>query len=102
MDIYERLASSTGFDWDGGNVAKNWETHGVSLAECEQVFFNAPLVAAADARHSEAEPRFFVLGQTDAGRHLFVALTLRGSLVRPISTRDMSRKERAIYSGYAA
>ncbi|HLA63069.1 MAG TPA: BrnT family toxin [Rhodothermales bacterium] len=98
MDLYERLASATGFDWDEGNVTKSVEKHGVSTAECEQVFFNAPLLAAADPGHSSQEPRFFALGQTDAGRHLFVAFTLRGTLIRPISTRDMSRRERAAYT----
>ena len=97
MDIYERLAEATGFDWDSGNAEKNRAKHGVTQAECEQVFFNAPLVAAADAAHSGQEARFFVLGQTDAGRLLFEAFTLRGTRIRVISARDMSRKERSIY-----
>ncbi len=66
-------------------------------AECEQVFFNRPLVAVADEEHSEEEPRFYVLGQTDAGRRLFVVLTMRRGLIRVISARDMNRRERAEY-----
>lgn len=98
MNLYERLASATGFDWDDGNATKNWEKHRVSIAECEQVFFNAPLIAAVDAGHSAREARFYVLGQTDGGRHLFVAFTLRGTRIRPISIRDMSRRERTEYA----
>ena len=79
MDVYEQLAQATGFAWDAGNVEKNWLTHRVSAAECEQVFFNEPLLAAEDIAHSRQEPRFFGLGQTDAGRLLFLAFTLRGS-----------------------
>jgi hypothetical protein len=44
-----------------------------------------------------SEHRYYVLGQTDAGRGLFIVFTLRGSLIRVISARDMSKKERSIY-----
>ena len=37
------LNTITGFNWDEGNRRKN-EKHGVSMAEAEQVFFNAPLL----------------------------------------------------------
>jgi uncharacterized DUF497 family protein len=44
------------FDWDGGNAEKNWLRHRVSQAECEQVFFNRPLVKEyEDARIKELE-----------------------------------------------
>ncbi|MDQ3397937.1 MAG: BrnT family toxin [Deinococcota bacterium] len=97
MDVYEQLVEATGFEWDAGNLEKNWHKHQVSTAECEQIFFNQPLVAAPDAAHSEQEVRFYSLGQTDAGRLLFVVFTLRGTMIRVISTRDMSRKERKVY-----
>jgi uncharacterized DUF497 family protein len=98
MDVYALLSQATGFDWDAGNLEKNWRKHQVSAAECEQIFFNEPLVAASDVAHSESEPRFYALGQTDAGRMLFVAFTLRGRHLRVISARDMSRKERKVYA----
>jgi uncharacterized protein len=97
MDVYEQLAQATGFEWDAGNVEKNWQTHQVSAAECEQIFFNRPLIAAPDLAHSQNEQRFYVLGQTDGGRLLFVVFTLRGALIRVICARDMSRKERKVY-----
>lgn len=88
----------TGFDWDDGNARKN-EKHGVTKAEVEQVFLNTPLLVADDAKHSHREPRFHALGRTDLDRRLHVTFTERASrtLIRPISARDMSRKERAIY-----
>jgi uncharacterized DUF497 family protein len=91
------LSFVTGFEWDDGNRTKNREKHRVSQAECEQVFFNAPLLLFPDVRHSQTEPRYYVLGRTHAGRHLFVVFTVRGSLIRVISARDMSRKERKVY-----
>ena len=97
-DLHDRLAAASGFQWDDGNATKNWAKHEVTQAECEQVFFNAPLVLATDPEHSGAEPRFFALGQTDAGRLLLEVFTLRGSLVRVISARPMSRREREVYA----
>jgi uncharacterized DUF497 family protein len=93
----EILAQCIGFEWDQYNSGKNWERHRVTVRECEEVFFNAPLVAGEDPKHSQQEPRFYCLGRTDAGRLLFVAFTTRGKLIRAISARDMNRKERKVY-----
>ena len=86
-----------GFDWDEGNILKNWEKHGVSASECEQIFFNFPLIASPDEIHSIRETRFYALGHTDARRCLFISFTIRKDLIRVISARDMNRKERRIY-----
>ena len=43
MSAYEELENCTGFDWDDGNQGKNWEKHGVSDGEAEEIFFNDPL-----------------------------------------------------------
>lgn len=93
------LARVVGFDWDEGNARKSVDKHSVVQAEAEQVFFNEPLVVAEDAAHSSAEPRLHALGTTDAGRKLHLTFTLRGdgTLVRVISARDMSRRERHRY-----
>jgi uncharacterized DUF497 family protein len=92
------LSGISGFEWDHGNARKN-DKHGVSTAEAEQVFFNAPLLLLEDAIHSVAEPRFHALGKTDDGRALHITFTLRqaDALIRVISARDMHRKERVIY-----
>src|SRR5688500_5167591 len=97
-DLHARLVAATGFEWDEGNATKNWTKHEVTQTECEQAFFNVPLVLAADPDHSMAEARYFGLGQTDAGRLLLVVFTLRGPLVRVISARPMSRREREVYA----
>jgi uncharacterized DUF497 family protein len=99
MDLDDILAGLTGFEWNEGNRTKNWEKHQVSALESEQVFFNRPLIALPDERHSESEPRFYALGQTDSGRRLFIVFTARANSIRVISARDMSRKERKIYEG---
>ena len=91
------LARCTGFEWDAGNADKNWETHQVALGEIESIFFNRLLIVASDLAHSQREPRYAALGTTDQGRRLAVVLTVRGSMVRVISARDMSRRELRIY-----
>jgi uncharacterized DUF497 family protein len=88
-----------GFDWDEGNLVKNWERHRVSASECEQVFFNSPLIAGLDEKRSKSEPRYYALGITDSGRRLFIAFTVRKNLIRVISARDMSRRERKVFEG---
>ena len=98
MAPLDHLEKCVGFDWDEGNEGKNWEKHKVSDAECEEIFFNDPLIASKDPDHSQAEPRYFALGRTDAGRHLFVAFTIRRDLIRVISARDMTKKELRSYS----
>jgi uncharacterized protein len=87
-----------GFNWDEGNLRKN-EKHGVTKAEVEQVFLNQPLIVAEDLKHSQLEPRYHALGRTDANRCLHITFTERGggTLIRPISARTASRKERTIY-----
>ncbi len=92
------LRRVTGFNWDEGNARKN-DKHGVSFAEAEQVFFNAPLLLLEDLSHSQQEPRWHALGKTDDGRALHITFTIRqsGALIRVISARDMHRKERVIY-----
>jgi uncharacterized DUF497 family protein len=92
------LSNVIGFEWDEGNARKNAQ-HGVSAAEAEQVFFNAPLLVVPDDKHSGTEQRFHALGKTIDGRRLHISFTLRGSeqLIRVISARDMHRKERTVY-----
>lgn len=91
------LSHLIGFDWDENNREKNWEKHQVLISECEEAFFNLPLLLQADATHSQKEPRYFVLGCSIAGRRLFIAFTVRKDKIRVISARDMNKKERKIY-----
>ena len=93
--------SLVGFDWDEGNKQKNWEKHQVNYTECEEVFFNKPLLIDDDTNHSFQERRYYVLGRTDLGRTLFLVFTVRNNKIRVISARDQSKKERKIYEQQA-
>jgi uncharacterized DUF497 family protein len=96
-DLPSALEQAEGFEWDEGNLFKSWERHRVRFSEAEEVFVsNRPLVAAP-ARTEGGEERFAALGRTDAGRLLSVVSALRGRLIRVVSARDASRKERKEY-----
>ncbi len=88
-----------GFDWDFGNTDKITNKHNVLPSEAEQVFFNEPLLLMDDIKHTQKESRYHALGITDDQRLLHITFTLRsaGTLIRVISARDMSRKERKVY-----
>ena len=87
------LENCTGFEWDQGNLTKNWDQHDVSNGECEQIFFNRPLIIKRDKEHSKVENRYYVLGRTNVNRMLFAVFTVRTYKIRIISARDMSDAE---------
>jgi len=86
-----------GFDWDKGNIDKNLIKHNIENWECEQIFFNEPLIILNDSKHSFFEERWAAFGKTDTGRLLIVIFAKRGKLLRVISARDMNRRERKFY-----
>ncbi len=97
MEIDRFVTECTGFDWDESNIHKNWDKHQVSWWECEEVFVNEPILFLKDPVHLQGEKRYYALGMTAEKRRLFVSFTIRHKKIRPISVRDMSRKERRIY-----
>lgn len=86
-----------GFEWDQGNATKNWNKHDVTQGECEEVFFNEPMLVGPDELHSGQEARYYLLGRTNTDRHLFLVFTIRNDLIRVISARTITRRERHIY-----
>jgi uncharacterized DUF497 family protein len=93
------LSQITGFEWDDGNSFKSVNKHDVSQLEAEQVFLDPRLLVFVDEKHSAEEKRYHAYGSTITGRHLQVSFTLRQNekLIRVISVRSMSRKEKSHY-----
>ena len=89
----------TGFQWDAGTSYKSHDKHEVTQGEAEEIFFNQPLLISGDEKHSEEERRYLALGITSLGVQLSVVFTLRkrATLIRAVSARLMSKKERAFY-----
>jgi uncharacterized protein len=88
-----------GFQWDAGNRDKNFIKHDVQNWECEQIFFNQPVLILGDTVHSTTEKRWAAFGKTDSNRLLVIIFTKRDHLLRVISARDMNLKERKYYEG---
>ena len=82
----------------GRCVAYVWRRHQVTQAEAEHVFFNRPLVVAPDSQHSSEEIRHLALGRSNEGRHLTIVFTRRDDLLRVVSARPMSVRERRVYA----
>ncbi|MEK7470790.1 MAG: BrnT family toxin [Patescibacteria group bacterium] len=80
------------FEWDKGNVEKNFKKHGIENREAEEIFLNEPLISE-DKEHSKTEKRYQCLGVTDKNKKLFISFTVRKGKIRIISVRRMDKKE---------
>ena len=85
------------FQWDAGNHNKNWITHRVTTAECEEVFFDPHKRWWRPAPQGARETRHVLIGYTAGRRLLFVVFTIRAHAIRVISARDAHRRERGLY-----
>ena len=85
------------FDWDEGNLEKNWIKHKVLFKEAEEIFYNKPLKFFPDISQNGIEERFLALGRTNLDRKLTIIFTIRREEIRIISARAQSRKERSEY-----
>ena len=93
------------FDWDDWNREK-CQKHGVSINEIEEALKAEAMMILPDLKHSDEEDRFIATGQSNNGRYLFVAFTLREmdgkNIVRPISSRYMHKMEAEKYEQASA
>jgi len=92
-----RLKDLAKFDWDRFNKEKNLIKHKVLYKECEEVFFNKPLIFFQDEKHSVKEKRYGVFGQTNNKRKLTIIFTVRNKKIRVISARNQNKKEMKVY-----
>lgn len=87
----------TSFDWDKGNIDKNYHKHGITPNEAEEVFLDQWVAIKPDITHSHGEKRFIAIGMSSIRHVLFIIFTLRSKGVRIISARIANKKERRIY-----
>jgi uncharacterized protein len=93
----ELIANELIFDWDAANEG-HVALHGVMPEEVEQVFANDPM--DLDFEVVDGEERYQSLGHTNGLRILFVAWTMRGDAVRPITAFEASRSMAQEYRAY--
>lgn len=85
------------FEWDETKAETNEGKHGVSFTEAMTVFADPLSITADDPRHADDADRFLTMGISVAGRLLVVSHTDRGDVVRIISARSATRRERKDY-----
>lgn len=83
------------FIWDAENLS-HIARHKISQEEAEQVIQNDPL--DLERQILNGEERFLHLGETLAGRVLFVVATERNNLLRVVTAFPADRKARKFYS----
>ncbi|PWU21415.1 MAG: hypothetical protein C5B50_01735 [Verrucomicrobia bacterium] len=82
------------FEWDPEKAAANKRKHGISFEEAATVFADPLSATYYDPAHSVGESRYITVGMSRSGRLLFVAHTDRGEIIRIISARLATRRER--------
>ncbi len=85
------------FEWDDAKAESNERKHGVSFTEAMTIFADPLSVTGYDPRHADDEDRFLTMGTSVVGRLLVVSHTNRGDVVRIISARVATRRERKDY-----
>ena len=85
------------FKWDAVKARMNIQRHQIDFEEAKTVFNDPFLLTFPDADHSEGEYRYLSLGQSVYARTLVVIHTEQRSVIRIISCRKATRKERKTY-----
>jgi hypothetical protein len=85
------------FEWDESKAAANLKKHGVSFDEAETVFDNVLAAIFDDEAHSEGERREIIIGHSRKNRLLLVSFTERSNVIRIVSARLATRREREDY-----
>lgn len=85
------------FEWDDDKARLNVRNHGVGFDEAATVFVDPLARIFDDETHSSEESREIVIGHSSYDRLLLVCFTERGDVIRIISARKTTRKERNDY-----
>lgn len=85
------------FEWDKGNIDKNWLKHKITDKEVEECFLDENKKIYKDVFHSKTEERFILLGKTENNKLLYTVFTYRGKKIRVISSRATNKKEVRLY-----
>ena len=87
--------SAAKFEWDDNKDTENQAKHSVAFQDAQAAFTDPHRVIAKDVGHSEAEERFYCIGEVGGGI-LTVRFTYRRKVIRIIGA-GFWRKGKAIY-----
>ncbi len=84
-------------EWDDNKATSNLVKHKVSFVEAQTVFDDVLAATDNDPDHSFDEMRFITIGESSAGRLLVVSHTFETDVLRIISARKPTHRERESY-----
>lgn len=89
------------FEWSQSKAQANLKKHGVPFEEAKSVFYDEYALQFFDDEHSSDEERFILLGKSIKSRVLLVCHCEHesGNIIRIISARKATAKERKYYEG---
>ena len=85
------------FEWDEEKALENLRKHGISFSEASTVFADPLSRTIPDPLHSEAEERLIIVGESGLQHTLVVVHTYHGEIIRLISARNATARERKEY-----
>jgi uncharacterized DUF497 family protein len=85
------------FEGDPNKARRNLEIHGVSFDEASTAFKDTLSLTIHDPLHSDEEDRFILIGNSYKNRLLVIVHLERGNIIRIISARKATKKERKQY-----
>ena len=85
------------FEWDPEKARLNLLKHGISFIEGSEVFGDDFASSVRDPEHSLDEERYLIFGKSHQGRFLVVSYKERTEVIRIISVRQMTPRERKAY-----
>ena len=85
------------FTWDSVKKALNADKHGVTFEEAVEALSDPLAQTVLDHRHPAEELRYVAVGQTRTSKLLTVGFADYGDIIRIITARMATKRERRIY-----
>lgn len=86
-----------GVEWNQNKAISNRLKHGVTFEEAKTVFNDPFYIDFYDPDHSSDEERYIIIGELQLRRLLLVSYTERENIIRLISARKATARERKVY-----
>ncbi|MDQ6977617.1 MAG: BrnT family toxin [Ghiorsea sp.] len=89
------------FEWNSFKAVSNKKKHGISFEEAKSVFYDEFAIQFYDSDDIDEEDRFLMLGLSAEHKTLMICHCERdfGNMVRIISARKATKRERTFYEG---
>jgi len=85
------------FEWNVQKADSNAKKHNISFEEASTVFGDGLSITFPDPEHSVKEDRYLVIGLSDKYKVLIISHTYRNEIIRIISAREATLRERKFY-----